>query len=99
MSKVKLKSRASICLDDLKEKNKKKAKNGKTYYNFDIIVLNEKNNYGKDVMIVDSQTKEERLAKVPTNYIGQGEVFNWDEIKSKKNNPISSQPTEDDLPF
>lgn len=51
------------------------AKNGKVYYNFTVAVNDQTNDYGQNVTVFDSQTKEEREAKKPKTYLGNGKVF------------------------
>jgi len=61
----------SICLSDIpKDKITKSEKNGKSYLNFNLWVNDEKDQYGNIGSINVSQSKEERLAKVPKVYFG-----------------------------
>ena len=46
-------------------------KDGAVYYNFTISVQDE-TRYGNNVAFMDSQTKEERDAKVQKTYLGNG---------------------------
>jgi len=46
--------------------------NGAKYYNLTVIVKDEKDQYGNDVAIKQGQTKEERDAKTPEVYLGNG---------------------------
>jgi len=69
---------ASIRVDKMPKEKFKKGKpdaEGKTpiYYNFTISIQDE-TRYGNNVAITDSQTKEEREAKKPKNYLGNGKV-------------------------
>jgi hypothetical protein len=50
-------------------------KDGKVFYNFTVAINDEANQYGQNVSAYDSQTKEEREAKKPKAYIGNGNVF------------------------
>jgi hypothetical protein len=50
-----------------------KGKDGAVYYNFTISV-NDETRYGNNVAFMDSQTKEEREAKVAKTYLGNGKV-------------------------
>jgi hypothetical protein len=73
------------------------------YYNFTISVNDETNQFGQNVSLYDSQTKEEREAKKDKVYIGNGKVV-WtngscvvaekDEVKKET---VAS--TSSDLPF
>ena len=49
-------------------------KNGAVYYNFTVSVNDETNQWGQNASAFDSQTKEEREAKVSKKYIGNGKV-------------------------
>jgi hypothetical protein len=85
-------------------------KNGKVYYNFTIAVNDETNDYGQNVSAFDYQTKEEREAKKPKTYIGNGKVV-WTDGQCTKaewveNHPAAGKETqspkkevESDLPF
>jgi hypothetical protein len=50
-----------------------KGKDGAVFYNFTISV-NDETRYGNNVAFMDSQTKEEREAKVAKTYLGNGKV-------------------------
>jgi hypothetical protein len=63
----------SIRVDKLPKEKFIKGKDGAVYYNFTISVSDE-TRYGNNVAFMDSQTKEEREAKVPKNYLGNGKV-------------------------
>lgn len=96
---------ASICLTDIdKSKIKKSEKNGKNYLDITISVNDEKNAYDQDVSIFHGQTKEERTAKDPKKYIGNGKVF-WTNDKATPASdanynpgPVSAE-VQDDLPW
>lgn len=62
---------------------------GKTgqFLNVTITINDEVDKFGNNASIFESQTKEEREAKTPKNYIGNGKVI-WTSDKKK-----------DDLPF
>ena len=49
-------------------------KNGAQYYNIDIIVNDEKNQFGQDTSISTALTKEEREAKAKKTFIGNGKT-------------------------
>ena len=58
---------------DITKIDKTKLGKGK-YLNFTISVNGETNQWGQNVAIVESQSKEERDAKKPKNYLGNGKV-------------------------
>ena len=63
----------SIRVDRLPKEKFIKGKDGAVYYNFTIAVQDE-TRYGNNVAFMDSQTKEEREAKVAKTYLGNGKV-------------------------
>ena len=63
----------SIRVDKLPKEKFIKGKDGAVYYNFTVSVQDE-TRYGNNVAFMDSQTKEEREAKMPKNYLGNGKV-------------------------
>lgn len=75
-------------------------KNGAKYYNFTVTVNDEANEYGKDVSISASQSKEDREAKKPRTFIGSGKTI-W--RSTKQHQTVKQQTNEpsnpDDLPF
>lgn len=87
-----------VCLDNLSEYPFAKSEsNGKHYANVTVWVNDLPDNYGNDASIQLSQKKEDRLAKVKPQYIGN----------LKKNQPkaaapevvTASAPSSYDLPF
>ena len=75
------------------------AKNGKVYYNFTVAVNNE-SKFGNNVSVFDSQNQEERAAKKPKNYLGNGKVF-WTDGSIVLAEKEAEVPQEEavDLPF
>jgi len=69
----------SIRVDKLPKEKFIKGKDGAVYYNFTISVQDE-TRYGNNVAFMDSQTKEERDAKMPKTYLGNGKVV-WTDGK------------------
>jgi len=63
----------SIRVDKLPKEKFVKGKDNAVYYNFTIAV-NDETRYGNNVAFMDSQTKEEREAKMPKTYLGNGKV-------------------------
>ena len=84
---------------DLTKIDKTKLKDGK-YLNTQIFI-NDDTKYGNNVSMAYSQTKEERDAKQPKQYIANGKV-NWTDgtIKvAEKDEPKIEVVKTDDLPF
>ena len=92
----------SLRVDKLPKEKFVKGKDGAVYYNLTISVQDE-TRYGNNVAFMDSQTKEERDAKVAKNYLGNGKVV-WTDgtvaLAEKEDAPANVAATADaDLPF
>ena len=92
----------SIRVDKLPKEKFVKGKDGAVYYNLTISVQDE-TRYGNNVAFMDSQTKEERDAKVAKNYLGNGKVV-WTDgtvaLAEKEDAPANVAATAGaDLPF
>ena len=96
---------ASIRVDKLPKEKFIKGKDGAVYYNMTISVQDE-TRFGNNVAFTDSQTKEERDAKVAKNYLGNGKVV-WTDgkvtlaEKEPKKDSVQNVGAvgEDDMPF
>lgn len=90
---------ASIRVDKLPKEKFVKGKDGAVYYNLTVSIQDE-TRYGNNVAITDSQTKEEREAKKPKNYLGNGKVV-WTDgnIVLAEKEEVQEVPATDDLPF
>ena len=91
---------ASIRVDKLPREKFIKGKDGAVYYNLTISVSDE-SRYGNNVAITDSQTKEERDAKKPKDYLGNGSVV-WTDgniVLAEREITIEAPTANDDLPF
>ena len=92
----------SIRVDKLPKEKFVKGKDGAVYYNFTISVQDE-TRYGNNVAFMDSQTKEERDAKVAKNYLGNGKVVWTDgnvKLAEREEEAANVAATADsDLPF
>lgn len=94
----------SIRVDRLPKEKFIQGKDGAVYANITISV-SEETRYGNNVAIYDSQTKDERDAKVQRNYLGNGKVVWTDgsvklaerDDDQKTNVPVDEQSG--DLPF
>tara|TARA_R110000824_G_scaffold254288_1_gene443321 strand:+ start:3209 stop:3538 length:330 start_codon:yes stop_codon:yes gene_type:complete len=64
---------ASMRVDKLPKEKFVKGKDGAVYYNF-TISINDDSRFGNNVGLMDSRTKEEREAKKPNVYFGNGKV-------------------------
>ena len=92
----------SLRVDKLPKEKFVQGKDGAVYYNFTIGVNDESNQWGQNVSATDSQTKEEREAKKPKSYLGNGNVVWTDgniKLADKKAEVSSKELVEDNLPF
>lgn len=105
----------SICLTDIPKDKIQIARNGKMYINLTVAGRKEPDNYGNDLNVYVTPTKEERESKADRIYVGQGKYFEFN--KSPENHPFAAQTanvspemaaagativpdvTKDDLPF
>jgi len=91
---------ASINIAKLPKEKFVKGKNG-VYYNLTISISDE-TRFGNNVSLMDSQTKDERDAKKPKNYLGNGKVV-WTEgtvtLAEKEEDAKIPASVEEDLPF
>lgn len=91
----------SLRVDKLPKEKFVSGKDGAVYYNFTIGVNDESNQYGQNVSLTDSQTKEEREAKKAKTYLGNGNVV-WTDGNIKvadKKVEVTAKEVESDLPF
>jgi hypothetical protein len=92
---------ASIDVSKIDKSKLIEGKNGAKYYNFVIAVNDQPNEYGKDVLLSQSQTKEDREAKVKKTFVGSGKTVWMSEQPSaptQKPAQASDEPT-DNFPF
>lgn len=79
-------------------------KNNAQYYNLDISVNDDIDQYGKNVKVMEPQTKEQREAKGKRTFIGNGKIV-WSSNGATQNNksnsesPATTSAADDDLPF
>ena len=94
----------SIRVDKLPKEKFVQGKNGAVYYNATVSVNDDTNQWGQNVAVTDSQTKEEREAKAPKTYIGNGKVV-WTDgnieraEQQEQQAPAPVQAESNDLPF
>ena len=92
----------SIRVDKLPKEKFVMGKDGAVYYNCTLSINDDANQWGQNVSLTDSQTKEEREAKKQKNYLGNGNVV-WTDgnIKAVKKENATQQAAavEVDLPF
>lgn len=94
---------ASISID-LSKLDKSKivnGKNGQKYYNLNIGINDLSDQYGNNIQVTEPQTLEQRNAKEPKIFYGNGKVF-WTDGKievAKKNEVVSKVANNNDSPF
>ena len=97
----------SIDLTKIDKSKIKEHKNGSKYYNFIVAERTDKNGnpqpdqWGNTHAVYESQTKEEREAKKPKNYIGNGKKWKpQGQPQKPEQQTYNAQPSpNDDLPF
>jgi hypothetical protein len=67
----------SICLSDIPEDKITTSSNGKKYVNIVVDQRREKDQYDNTHTVYMSQSKEERHAKVPKKYVGNGKEYTF----------------------
>jgi len=91
----------SLRVDKLPKEKFVQGKEGAVYYNFTVSVNDDSNQWGQNVSATDSQTKEEREAKKPKSYLGNGNVV-WTDGNIKladKKAEATKEEIASDLPF
>ena len=91
----------SLRVDKLPKEKFVSGKDGAVYYNFTIGVNDESNQWGQNVSLTDSQTKEEREATKPKTYLGNGNVIwtNGTISVADKKAEATASVVDDNLPF
>lgn len=100
----------NICLSDILESKITTGKNGKKYVNITVDTKRDTDQFGNDLTVFLSQTKDERLAKEPKAYVGSGKTFNFERqeqrpaytpVMGAKETPPQEirKEGDDDLPF
>lgn len=90
---------------DVKMINKEKIKvnaNGSHYYNMTVMERKEKDDYGNTHYVIEQQSKEEREAKAPKNYLkssGKEVVFGNENGNAIASNDVTAEDEDDTLPF
>lgn len=88
---------------DVKMISKEKIKvnaNGSHYYSMTVMERKEPDNYGNTHYVVESQSKDERAAKAPKNYLkSSGKEFVFGGDAQVASNDVTLDDGDDDLPF
>lgn len=92
----------NLCLSDIDKSKIFTAKNGKKYLSVVVTDRKEVDQYGNDLVVYVSQSKDERDNKSPKNYIGNGktyEPFSRQQENAPQEAPQPQEEETEDLPF
>ena len=93
----------SLRVDKLPKEKFIAGKDGAVYVNL-VMTINDETRYGNNASVTISQTQEEREAKKPKEYIGNGKVVWTDNTiklaeREDKEMPAAQETETSDLPF
>ena len=93
----------SLRVDKLPKEKFIAGKDGAVYVNL-VMTVNDETRYGNNASVTISQTQEEREAKKPKEYIGNGKVVWTDNTiklaeREDKEAPVVQETETSDLPF
>ena len=97
----------NLCLSDIDKSKVFTAKNGKKYLSVVVTDRKEVDQFGNDLVVYVSQSKDERDSKSPKNYIGNGKTYQSfsRQQEDADDRPLPSSMTQpqdegtEDLPF
>ena len=92
----------NICLSDIDKSKIFTAKNGKMYLSVVVTERKEVDQFGNDLVVYVSQSKDERDNKSPKNYIGSGKTYGEKPTTAQAQESPQPQPQDEeteDLPF
>ena len=92
----------NICLSDIDKSKIFTAKNGKKYLSVVVTERKEVDQYGNDLVVYVSQSKDERDNKSPKTYIGSGKTYGEKATTAQSQESPQPQPQDEeteDLPF
>ena len=92
----------NICLSDIDKTKIFTAKNGKKYLSVVVTERKEVDQYGNDLVVYVSQSKDERDNKAQKNYIGSGKTYGEKPTPAQPQEAPQPQPQDEeteDLPF
>lgn len=88
----------SIDLNKIDKTKIKPHANGAKYYSMDIIIKDEPDQYGQNVAVKNGQSKEDREAKAPATYIGNGKIV-FTKAPEASAASATTSATTNELPF
>ena len=92
----------NICLSDIDKTKIFTAKNGKKYLSVVVTDRKEVDQFGNDLVVYVSQSKDERDSRAQKNYIGTGKTYGEKPTTAQPQEAQQPQPQEqetEDLPF
>ena len=92
----------NLCLSDIDKSKIFTAKNGKKYLSVVVTERKEVDQWGNDLVVYVSQSKDERDNKSPKNYIGNGKTYGEKPTTAHPQESPQPQPLDEeteDLPF
>lgn len=92
----------NICLSDIDKTKIFTAKNGKKYLSVVVTERKEVDQYGNDLVVYVSQSKDERGNKAQKNYIGSGKTYGERTTTAQPQEapqPQQQDEETEDLPF
>ena len=92
----------NICLSDIDKSKIFTAKNSKKYLSVVVTERKEVDQFGNDLVVYVSQSKDERDNRAQKNYIGNGKTYGEKPTTAQQQEAPQPQPQEeetDDLPF
>ena len=90
----------NLCLSDIDKTKIFTAKNGKKYLSVVVTDRKEVDQFGNDLVVYVSQSKDERDSKSPKNYIGTGKTYGEKQTTAQPQEaPQPHEQETEDLPF
>ena len=92
----------NLCLSDIDKSKIFTAKNGKKYLSVVVTERKEVDQFGNDLVVYVSQSKDERDNRAQKNYIGNGKTYGERTTTAQPQEAQQPQPQEqetEDLPF
>ena len=90
----------NLCLSDIDKSKIFTAKNGKKYLSVVVTERKEVDQFGNDLVVYVSQSKDERDSRAQKNYIGNGKTYGEKPTMAQPQEAPQPQDEEtEDLPF
>lgn len=92
----------NLCLSDIDKSKIFTAKNGKKYLSVVVTERKEVDQFGNDLVVYVSQSKDERDSRAQKNYIGNGKTYGEKQTMAQPQEAPQPRPQDEeteDLPF